>query len=83
MNLKYAQRYADIITHSYHPVKQITTGEGGALFTNDKKLYLTSFSVIPMIDNVVDLFAGENANISLYNTNPIISKINFMYFFGF
>ena len=38
-NLKYAQRYADIITHSYHPVKQITTGEGGALFTNDKKIF--------------------------------------------
>ena len=37
---KYAQKYADIVTHSYHPVKQITTGEGGALFTNDKKIYL-------------------------------------------
>ncbi len=36
---KYAQKYADIVTHSYHPVKQITTGEGGALFTNDKKVY--------------------------------------------
>ena len=36
---KYAQKYADITTHSYHPVKQITTGEGGALFTNDKKIF--------------------------------------------
>ena len=37
---KYAQKYADIVAHSYHPVKQITTGEGGALFTNDKKFIL-------------------------------------------
>ena len=24
----YALKYADIITHSYHPVKSFTTGEG-------------------------------------------------------
>ena len=30
-NLGYAVKYADIVTHSYHPVKNITTGEGGAL----------------------------------------------------
>ena len=31
----YAVRYADVVTHSYHPVKHITTGEGGAVLTND------------------------------------------------
>ncbi len=36
---KYAQKYADIVTQSFHPVKQITTGEGGALLTNNKKIY--------------------------------------------
>ena len=36
---KYAVKYADIVTHSYHPVKNITTGEGGAIFTNDKKIF--------------------------------------------
>ena len=25
---------------SFYPTKQITTGEGGAIITNDKKLYL-------------------------------------------
>ena len=31
-NKKYASKYADIATHSYHPVKNITTGEGGLFF---------------------------------------------------
>lgn len=29
----------DMTTFSFHPVKHITTGEGGAITTNDKKLY--------------------------------------------
>ena len=36
---EYALRYADIATHSYHPVKNFTTGEGGAILTNDKKIF--------------------------------------------
>lgn len=36
-NKKYAIKYADIVTHSYHPVKHITTGEGGSILTNSKK----------------------------------------------
>ena len=35
----YAVKYADIVTHSYHPVKNITTGEGGAVLTNNKDIY--------------------------------------------
>lgn len=34
----YAIKYADVVTHSYHPVKHITTGEGGAIFTNNANL---------------------------------------------
>lgn len=30
---------SDMTTFSFHPVKQITTGEGGAITTNDEKLY--------------------------------------------
>ena len=30
---------ADMTTFSFHPVKTITGGEGGAILTNDKKLY--------------------------------------------
>ena len=32
---KYAVKYADIVVQSFHPVKNITTGEGGALLTNN------------------------------------------------
>jgi len=35
---KYACKFADIVTQSYHPVKAITTAEGGAIFTNNKKI---------------------------------------------
>ena len=35
----YATKFADIATLSFHPVKAITTGEGGALLTNNKKIY--------------------------------------------
>lgn len=31
--------YADLATFSFHPVKHITTGEGGMITTNNKKLY--------------------------------------------
>ncbi len=30
--------YSDMAVFSFHPVKMITTGEGGAIMTNDKKL---------------------------------------------
>jgi len=32
-------RYSDMTTFSFHPVKTITTGEGGAITTNDAGLY--------------------------------------------
>lgn len=32
----YAIKYADLVTQSFHPVKNITTGEGGAILTNNK-----------------------------------------------
>lgn len=35
----YASSYADIVTQSYHPVKNITTAEGGSVLTNEKKIY--------------------------------------------
>ena len=38
-NIGYAIKFADIVTQSYHPVKQITTGEGGAIFLKDQKLF--------------------------------------------
>ena len=35
-DIRYAQKYADFVIHSYHAVKNITTGEGGAILTNNK-----------------------------------------------
>ena len=33
---KYAIKYSHLVTQSYHPVKAITTGEGGSILTNSK-----------------------------------------------
>ena len=35
----YALKYADYIIQSFHAVKNVTTGEGGALLTNNLKIY--------------------------------------------
>ena len=37
--INYGCRFADIVTQSYHPVKAITTAEGGSILTNDKETY--------------------------------------------
>ena len=37
-DIGYACKYADLVTHSYHAVKNITTGEGGAILTNNRNL---------------------------------------------
>ncbi len=38
-DLGYATKYADLVVQSFHPVKTITTGEGGCILTNNKKIY--------------------------------------------
>lgn len=35
-------KHSDITIFSFHPIKTITTGEGGAILTNDKKIYDTA-----------------------------------------
>ena len=40
----YATKYADFVIQSFHAVKNITTGEGGALLTNNKKIFLKAKS---------------------------------------
>ena len=47
----YAVKYADLVSLSFHPVKNITTGEGGAILTNNNKYskilkYLRSHGVV-------------------------------------
>ena len=53
---KYAVKYADIVSMSFHPVKNITTGEGGAILTNNKYYYekakiLRSHGIIRNLQN--------------------------------
>jgi len=36
-SFKYTSKYCDFVTLSFHPVKNITSGEGGAILTNDRK----------------------------------------------
>ena len=40
----YSTKYADFVIQSFHAVKNITTGEGGALLTNNKKIFLKAKS---------------------------------------
>jgi UDP-4-amino-4,6-dideoxy-N-acetyl-beta-L-altrosamine transaminase len=35
-DFQYAVKFADIVVHSYHPTKNITTGEGGSVLSNNK-----------------------------------------------
>lgn len=35
-DIQYAVKYADAVNFSFHPVKHITTGEGGAVLTNNE-----------------------------------------------
>ena len=37
-SFSYAIKYADYVTYSFHPVKPITTGEGGAIITNSRSI---------------------------------------------
>lgn len=37
-DFQYAVKYADAVNFSFHPVKHITTGEGGAVLTNNAQL---------------------------------------------
>lgn len=36
-DVQYAAKFADAVNISFHPVKHITTGEGGAVLSNDKE----------------------------------------------
>ena len=52
--------HADLCTYSFHPVKHITTGEGGAVFTNDPDLYWKAFLLRKHgIDRREDMFSEK------------------------
>jgi len=55
--------FSDMTVMSFHPVKHITTGEGGAVFTNDEDLYrqLKRFRSHGITRNPDDLVNGDLA----------------------
>ena len=63
--------YSDMTVLSFHPVKTITTGEGGMVTTNDFELYknllrLRSHGINKLDDDFQDLILSKTAN----ETNP-------------
>ena len=53
--------HADLCTYSFHPVKHITTGEGGAILTNNEKLYKKiSLLLKHGIDRREDMFSEKD-----------------------
>ena len=55
--------YSDMTVMSFHPVKHITTGEGGAVLTNDEELYnkLRRFRTHGITNNPEEVIYAENA----------------------
>lgn len=56
-------RYSDMTVFSFHPVKHITTGEGGMITTNSKELYkqlvsLRSHGIVRATDDFTDISHG-------------------------
>ena len=49
-NYGYAAKYADYVSLSFHPVKNFTTGEGGAVLTNDSNKAKLIKSLNPAFD---------------------------------
>ncbi|HOK41128.1 MAG TPA: UDP-4-amino-4,6-dideoxy-N-acetyl-beta-L-altrosamine transaminase [bacterium] len=75
--------FSDLVCFSFHPVKTITTGEGGAILTNNKELYekllmLRSHGIIK--DSSKFLYTSNNQYISLnscfYNNSYKLKNIN-------
>jgi len=57
-DIGYACKYADVVNMSFHPVKHITTGEGGAVLTNNAELD-EKFKILRTHGIVRDNFQNE------------------------
>lgn len=80
---KYAIKYADFVTQSFHPVKAITTGEGGAILSSSK-FYDNKFKLLrnhSMIKNKSKHWeykvyeAGQNSRITDFQCALGISQL--------
>ena len=66
-------RYSELTIFSFHPLKNITTGEGGMVTTNNKKL----FKKLILLRNHGILRAKTNYKKYAWNYNVISSSFNF------
>lgn len=61
-------KFSDMAVFSFHPVKNITTGEGGAILTNNKRLYEKSLMLSSHgMTKSNSLFYPKNMNFLGYN----------------
>jgi len=61
---------ADMTTFSFHPVKTVTGGEGGAIITNDKDIFETCFSLRDFgfdTSNGLDMISEEHRRLYVHN----------------
>ena len=87
----YAAKYADVVSQSFQSLKNITTGEGGSVITNDTKIFkkvkiLRSHGIIPHSkkgfhwkNNQIDL--GYNYRITDFQSSLGISQLKKINFF--
>jgi dTDP-4-amino-4,6-dideoxygalactose transaminase len=56
-DIGYAAKYSDLVTHSYHAIKNFTTGEGGSVTTNNEKFFkkISNFRSHNMLKKKSDL----------------------------
>ena len=56
-DIGYAVKYSDLVTHSYHAIKNFTTGEGGSVITNNENFFkkISNFRSHNMLKKKSDL----------------------------
>ena len=68
-------RHSDMAVFSFHPVKQITTGEGGAILTNSQQLYeklilLRTHGITKNAQRFADKNEAFSNNMGVLTANP-------------
>lgn len=78
-------RHSDLSIFSFHPVKGITTGEGGAITTNDRSLYerLLLFRSHGMIRHEGADFSFQNANLAYDAAGAVVPWYYEMHALGY
>jgi len=70
-DIGYAVKYADVVTHSYHPVKNMTTGEGGAVLSNN-------YEIIKKINILKSHGIIKNSKLTSFRTKPWYYEMHYL-----